>query len=151
MTWSLLPVRYWVAFCRNCDHCVKPTKKGVESLKCMLHLKRELTVSESLATRILLEDPYACVRTRSCERKRLLEWDTFLSVHCDTTSICETDKSCTENSKAGLPWWLSGKESACQSRRHGFAPRSRKIPRVMGQLSPGTTASEPVCPRTRGL
>ena len=22
----------------------------------------------------------------------------------------------------GLPWWLSGKESACQCRRHGFNP-----------------------------
>ena len=22
----------------------------------------------------------------------------------------------------GLPWWLSGKESACQCRRHGFDP-----------------------------
>ena len=21
-----------------------------------------------------------------------------------------------------LPWWLNGKESACQSRRHGFDP-----------------------------
>ena len=28
----------------------------------------------------------------------------------------------------GLPWWLSGKESACQCRRHGFNPWSRKIP-----------------------
>ena len=29
---------------------------------------------------------------------------------------------------AGLPWWLSGKESACQCRRHGFSPWVRKIP-----------------------
>ena len=28
----------------------------------------------------------------------------------------------------GLPWWLSGKESACQCRRHGFTPWSGKIP-----------------------
>ena len=27
-----------------------------------------------------------------------------------------------------LPWWLSGKESACQFRRHGFNPWVRKIP-----------------------
>ena len=26
------------------------------------------------------------------------------------------------------PWWLSGKESACQCRRHGFDPWSGKIP-----------------------
>ena len=28
----------------------------------------------------------------------------------------------------GLPWWLSGKESACQLRRHGFDPWVGKIP-----------------------
>ena len=28
----------------------------------------------------------------------------------------------------GLPWWLSGKESACQCRGHGFDPWIRKIP-----------------------
>ena len=28
----------------------------------------------------------------------------------------------------GLPWWLSGKESACQCRRHLFNPWSGKIP-----------------------
>ena len=28
----------------------------------------------------------------------------------------------------GIPWWLSGKESACQYRRCGFNPWVRKIP-----------------------
>ena len=28
----------------------------------------------------------------------------------------------------GLPWWLSGKESTCQFRRHRFNPRLRRIP-----------------------
>ena len=28
---------------------------------------------------------------------------------------------------SGLPWWLSGKESACQCRRHGFNPWVGKI------------------------
>ena len=28
----------------------------------------------------------------------------------------------------GLPWWLRGKESACQCRRRGFDPWVRKIP-----------------------
>ena len=30
--------------------------------------------------------------------------------------------------KKGLPSWLSGKESACQCRRHGFDPWVGKIP-----------------------
>ena len=45
---------------------------------------------------------------------------------------------------SGLPWWLSGKESACQCRRHEFNPQSEKIPHVMEQLSPCTTTTEPV-------
>ena len=28
----------------------------------------------------------------------------------------------------GLPWWLNGKESVCQRRRHQFDPWIRKIP-----------------------
>ena len=39
--------------------------------------------------------------------------------------------------KGGLPWWLSGKESACQCRKHGFSPRYVKIP------LPGAT--KPMC------
>ena len=41
------------------------------------------------------------------------------------------------------PWWLSGKESACQCRRHGFDPWSGRIPHAREQLNLGTTA-EPV-------
>ena len=40
--------------------------------------------------------------------------------------------------------WLSGKESACQCRRHGFHHWSRKIPWVGEQLSPCPTTIEPV-------
>ena len=32
------------------------------------------------------------------------------------------------NNALGLPWWLSGKESACQCRRLRFNPWVRKIP-----------------------
>ena len=31
-------------------------------------------------------------------------------------------------SQEGLPWWLMGKESACQCKRHGFDPWVKKIP-----------------------
>ena len=33
-------------------------------------------------------------------------------------------------------WWLSGKESACRCRRHGFVSWSRKGPHAVEQLSP---------------
>jgi len=36
--------------------------------------------------------------------------------------------------KAGFPWLLSGKESACQYRRHGFDPWARRIPHAIEQL-----------------
>ena len=36
----------------------------------------------------------------------------------------------------GLPWWLSGQESACQCRGHGFKPWCRKIPHAVKQLKP---------------
>ena len=36
----------------------------------------------------------------------------------------------------GLPWWLSGKESPCQCRRHRFDPWIGNIPHAMEQLSP---------------
>ena len=45
---------------------------------------------------------------------------------------------------AGLPWWLNGKESACQCRRHGFDPWSGKIPHTSEELSPCATTTEPV-------
>ena len=44
----------------------------------------------------------------------------------------------------GLPWWRSGKESACQCRGHGFELWSGKIPLAAEQLSPCTTTTEPV-------
>ena len=48
------------------------------------------------------------------------------------------------NKKNELPWWLSGEESTCQCRRHGFDPQSRKISRVSEELSPSAVATEPV-------
>ena len=62
----------------------------------------------------------------------------------------------------GLPWWLSGKQSACQCRRHRFDPQSEKNLHATQQLSlcktmdpvlrsPGAVATEPVHPRASAL
>ena len=40
-----------------------------------------------------------------------------------------------------LPWWLSGKESTHQCRRHRFDPWSGKIPHVVEQLRPCATTT----------
>ena len=48
----------------------------------------------------------------------------------------------------GLPWWLSGKESACQFGRDGFSLWPSRIPHAEEQLSPCATAAE-LCSATR--
>ena len=55
-------------------------------------------------------------------------------------------------SAVGLPWWLSGEESACQFRRHRFDPWSERIPHAPQLLSLGSAARKlqllkPTCPR----
>ena len=66
----------------------------------------------------------------------LINQNMFFSLFSST----ETDK---KSDSLGLPWWLSGKESTWQCRRHGFDPRSGRIPHTEEQLSPCTTAPEP--------
>ena len=61
-----------------------------------------------------------------------LPWSPHLSEHPHKLTIW------------GLPWWFSGKESACQCRRRGFNPWSGRIPHTSEQVSPHTTTTEPV-------
>ena len=42
-----------------------------------------------------------------------------------------------------FPWWLTGKESTCQCRKHGLDTLSRKIPHTTEQLRPCATTIEP--------
>ena len=51
----------------------------------------------------------------------------------------------------GLPWWLSGRESTCQCRRHRFDPWSRKSPHAVEQLSTCPRAWEPQLLSLRAL
>ena len=44
----------------------------------------------------------------------------------------------------GLLSWISGGESVCHCRRHGFSPWSGKIPHATERLSPRATTTEPV-------
>ena len=55
----------------------------------------------------------------------------------------------SKNRFQGLPWCLSGKESAYQCRRLGFDPWSREITLAVGQLSPCATTTEAQVPRAR--
>ena len=49
-----------------------------------------------------------------------------------------------KNHDMGLPWWFSGKESACQCRRHGFDPWFGEISHAKEQLILCSTITEPV-------
>ena len=49
-----------------------------------------------------------------------------------------------QSGRAGLPWWLRGKESPCQGRGHRSDPRSTGIPHGTEQRSPRSTTMEPV-------
>ena len=53
------------------------------------------------------------------------------------------EKSLLLKDSHGLPLWLSGKESACQCRRHWFDHWSRKIPHAAEPLSLCSRAQEP--------
>ena len=43
-----------------------------------------------------------------------------------------SSKNILQGWRAGLPWWLSGKESACQCRRHGLDLWSGEDPTCLG-------------------
>ena len=53
-------------------------------------------------------------------------------------------KKVKNNKTVGLSWWLSGKKSACQCRRHGFDPWSRKVQHAVKQLSLHISTIEPL-------
>ena len=87
-------------------------------------------------------------------RTRLRDWTelnwTRLTLSIPTFALSGSQKKKKERKGKkkiywrGLPWWLCGKESACQCRRRGFDLWSEKMPHAIGQLSPSTTAVEPV-------
>ena len=72
------------------------------------------------------------------------EWGLNLFSLTTCTTNANYGVSLPQKSICRLLWWLSGKESACQGRRHRFSSRSRKIPHVMEQLSLCTTTTESV-------
>ena len=55
-----------------------------------------------------------------------------------------SERLCLFKTASRLPWWLSGKESACWCRRHSLDPWFGKIPPAREQLSPSPTTAEPV-------
>ena len=87
-------------------------------------------------------------------RTRLRDWTelnwTRLTLSIPTFALSGSQKKKKERKGKkkiylrGLPWWLCGKESACQCRRRGFDLWSEKMPHAIGQLSPHAATVEPV-------
>ena len=65
-------------------------------------------------------------------------------IPCKSWTQLKTGSIMNSKYRTGLPWWLSGKELACQGSRHSFNPWSGKMPHAMEQRSLSTTAIEPV-------
>ena len=84
--------------------------------------------------------PYSChlSTTLSYKRARLPNWSVIIQF---TAKLRNTY---IKSKYTGLPWCLSGKESACQHRRHGFDPWPGKIPHAAEQRSLCNTTIEPV-------
>ena len=55
--------------------------------------------------------------------RKLGGWGVLLEVR-----LSQRDFTFVKTVIQGLPWWLSGKESTCQCRRHRFDPWVMKIP-----------------------
>ena len=63
---------------------------------------------------------------------KIIEFKLPVKILCFSLLKCYNKTSWIENLE--LPWCLSGKESTCQRRGHGFNPRSGMIAHAMGQL-----------------
>ena len=59
-------------------------------------------------------------------RSSILAWEIPWTEESDGLQSMESQRIgydwATEHAHTGFPWWLSGKESTCQCRRHGFDP-----------------------------
>ena len=64
------------------------------------------------------EEKHPDLSPPSSIRSQLLKPIAFIEEESDSVSSWEE----CQRSGEGLPWWLSGKESACQCRRHGYDP-----------------------------
>ena len=87
-------------------------------------------------------------RTELNKHMCFCRWNFQALSHCYRTAMPETQLLCFLETAVGLPWWLSGKESTCPCRRHGFHPQYGKIPHSAEQLSLCSTTREATTTRS---
>ena len=108
--------------------CFKAGRKKREREKGMLQRNK-------FWLRLFLEGQYVAVRWTGHHSESMSE---------NEGARARTGSPVIKTPLSSLPCWLSDKESAWQSRRHGFDPWSGWISRVTKQLSPCATTIEPV-------
>ena len=128
---------------RPWDSPGKNTGVGCRFLLQCVKMKSESEVAQSCPT---LSDPMDCSPPGSSVpgilQARILEWVVMdFCLNLPSFWRCWSQERSLINLLPGLPWWLRGKESACQCRRHGFDPWSGKIPHAVEQLSPSVCLS----------
>ena len=114
----ILYILYLYSHLKNRQNCSSKIRKKL----------RLFQISKILGSSLPLDFPCKKHYRESCS----LKWKNNLK-------LCEGIKI-----SIGFPWWLKGKESACQCRRHGFNPWSGKFPHAVEQLSPQVTITETV-------
>ena len=66
---------------------------------------------------------------KSPQSNSTMPYEPYLVLLKDTDGKASLEVQWLRLHLPGLPWWLSGKESSCQCRRHGFNSWSEKDPK----------------------
>ena len=105
-----------------------------------LHSCNKKTTRKAIFEKMRWNEPLSIFTDQGSSHSVLLtfgaRWVLFLGMVLCIVGCLGTSKASTYYMPAtppskislGIPWWLSGKESTCQSRRHGFDPRVRRDP-----------------------
>ena len=94
------------------------------------------------ALKHLLNEGKICIKNFRKKKQKLNTSQESITDKCYNNYLGR-EKSAIIRIVWGLPWWLSGEESACQCRRHRFESWSGKIPHATEQLSLCSRAWEP--------
>ena len=110
----------------------KNTGMGCHFLLQCMKVKSESEVAQSCLT---VSNPMDCSLPGSSVHAGSANWAkkgrntyTFFVAARTCTLLDTTATQLISHCSWGLPWWFSGKGSACQCRRCGFNPWVRKIP-----------------------
>ena len=121
----------------NTKHALYTGRFHQSNSPCLVDVQSQLLVSRaqssSQASLSHLLTLLKSLITRHDTMKLLVEiiGKTFSGINYTNVFLGQSPKAIeiqTKLYKCRLPWWLNGKESTCQCRRHRILPWSRKLP-----------------------